>query len=360
VRGAASVMKQAMQKLNSLLLLLIAAGTLPCCAQVNSGSDAPNLETYFQRYIGLNADQIQDLRSGQPISKTLISRRPAEIFVFGAVYVNASPDAYIAFATNFDRLRDIPGYIAVGTFTSPPQLSDLNGFSFDSDDIEALKKCAPANCEIQMPGNAMQSFQSVIDWSAPNAAEQLNQLLRKTALERLIAYQRDGNDALGVYNDKEHPTNVQDQFRYILSYTTVLPERFPDFYRYLLSYPHDKPANAKDSFYWEKVKFGLKPTLRVIHTVTMATDTPNGRGYVIAEKQLYASHYFQTALDLTFCIPEPLDGKRGFYLIKIMGSEQAGLTGLKGSVVRKVAVGRSASTLQKSLALIKKALEQGS
>jgi hypothetical protein len=24
--------------------------------------------------------------------------------------------------------------------------------------------------------------------------------------------------------------------------------------------------------------------------------------YAIAEKQLYASHYFQTALDLTFCI----------------------------------------------------------
>jgi hypothetical protein len=40
------------------------------------------------------------------------------------------------------------------------------------------------------------------------------------------------------------------------------------------------------------------------------------------------------------------------------GSEQAGPTGFKGSIVRKVAVDRSASSLQKSLATIKDTLER--
>jgi hypothetical protein len=40
-----------------------------------------------------------------------------------------------------------------------------------------------------------------------------------------------------------------------------------------------------------------------------------------------------------------------------MGSEQAGLTGFKGSIVRKVAVDRSASSLQKLMTAIKTALE---
>ena len=40
-----------------------------------------------------------------------------------------------------------------------------------------------------------------------------------------------------------------------------------------------------------------------------------------------------------------------------MGSEQAGFTGFKGSIVRKVAVDRSAASLQKSLAAIKNTLE---
>jgi hypothetical protein len=62
---------------------------------------------------------------------------------------------------------------------------------------------------------------------------------------------------------------------------------------------------------------------------------------------------------LTFCIPETADsGHPAFYLIMAMGSEQAGLTGFKGSIVRKVAVDRSASSLQKSLVAIKSALEQ--
>ena len=42
----------------------------------------------------------------------------------------------------------------------------------------------------------------------------------------------------------------------------------------------------------------------------------------------------------------------------LMGSEQAGLTGFKGSIVRKSAVGRSVSNLQKSLTTIKNALEK--
>jgi len=39
----------------------------------------------------------------------------------------------------------------------------------------------------------------------------------------------------------------------------------------------------------------------------------------------------------------------GFYVLMAMGSEQAGLTGVKGSIVRKAAVGRSVSNLQKGM-----------
>ena len=41
-----------------------------------------------------------------------------------------------------------------------------------------------------------------------------------------------------------------------------------------------------------------------------------------------------------------------------MGSEQAGLTGLKGSIVRKAAVSSSLSNLQKALTAIRNTLEQ--
>ncbi len=144
----------------------------------------------------------------------------------------------------------------------------------------------------------------------------------------------------------------------MLSYDKALPGYLPDFYRYLLDYPKGKPENVEDTFYWARVKFGLKPTLRVVQVVTMHGKPADRIAYVIAEKQLYASHYFETALDLSYCIRDDDDPKQsGFYLITTMGSEQAGLTGVKGSIVRKAAMGRSVSSLQDALTTIRNTLE---
>jgi hypothetical protein len=188
--------------------------------------------------------------------------------------------------------------------------------------------------------------------------DQVNQLLQKGILQGLIAYQREGNAALGAYNDKPDPTEVSKQFAYMLSYDKALPAYLPDFYHYLLAYPQAKPANVENSFYWAKVKFGLKPTLRVVHVLTMHGGPADPVAYAIAEKQLYSSHYFETALDLNFCVHDTADPKHpGFYLIMVMGSEQAGLTGAKGAIVRKAAVGRSVSNFQNALKTIRSALE---
>jgi hypothetical protein len=170
----------------------------------------------------------------------------------------------------------------------------------------------------------------------PEVSEQVNQDLQKTALQRLLDYQQQGNEALGAYNDKRDPTEVPQQF----------------------AYPRAKSSNVEDTFYWARVKFGLKPTLRILRMVTLRGNPTDPVAFAIAQKQLYASHYFETALDLSFCVRGSDDSKQpGFYLIMAMGSEQAGLTGVKGSIVRKTAVGRSVSNLQNALTNIKTTLE---
>jgi len=338
---------------SAALLFFMAAAASPGAPQSNT-----DLQSFFRQDIGLTQDQIAAIRSGQAIAKNMPSRTPAEVFLFGAVYIHAAPESYLRFARDFDRLRRLPDYLALGVFSNPPQLSDLKDFSFDDDDIQALQNCKPGHCLLQMPASSIEAFHKSIDWSAPDVKEQVNRLLQKTALQRLLAYDREGNQALGTYNDKNDPTEVSEQFAYMLSYSKALPQHLPDFYHYLLAYPSGRPANVEDTFYWARVKFGLKPTLRVVQVVTMIGNPTDQVTYAIAEKQLYASHYFETALDLSFCIRGSDDPKQpGFYLIMAMGSEQTGLTGVKGSIVRKVAVGRSVSNLQGALMTIRKALE---
>ncbi len=337
----------------AIFLAMITGAVTPGWSQTEA-----EVQAYFRDRIGLNQEQIAAIRNGQPVVKKMPSRVPAEIFVFGAVYVQAQPENYPKFAFNFERMRKIPGYLGIAEFSDPPQLSELMGFTFDAEDIKALKDCKPGDCDIQMPASSIEDVQRTMPWSAPNLAELVNQRLQKAALEGLLAYQSQGNEVLGVYNDKKNPTVVPEQFRYMLSYVKTLPMYLPEFHQYLLAYPKGKPANASDTFYWSKVKFGLKPTLRLVQVVTLRGNAASQPAYAIAEKQLYSSHYFQTALDLTFCIRGSQDAKQpGFYLIKVMGSEQHGLTGLKGSIVRKVAVDRSASSLEKALGTIRAALE---
>jgi hypothetical protein len=351
-RGRTGIHKHRSATAAASFMILILAAVVPASAQ-----DAKLLK-FFEESVALTPDQIAAIRSGQPVAKTLPSRTPAEVFLLGAVYIHATPESYLKFAQDFDRLRKLPNYLALGVFSNPPQASDLKNFSFDDDDIKALKNCKPGDCLIQMPTSSIEALQSSIDWSAPDVSEQVNRHLQKTALQRLLEYQQQGNQTLGVYNDKHDPTEVPQQFAYMLSYSKALPENLPDFYQYLLDYPRARTSNVEDAFYWARVKFGLKPTLRIVQMVTLHGNPSDPVAYAIAQKQLYASHYFETALDLSFCV-RGSDGSKhpGFYLIMAMGSEQAGLTGVKGSIVRKTAVGRSVSNLKNALTDIKTTLE---
>jgi len=99
----------------------------------------------------------------------------------------------------------------------------------------------------------------------------------------------------------------------------------------------------------------------MLQQITYRGGSPENPAYAVALKQLYASHYFQTALDLTVCIRDASrPNEHGFYLITAKASQQAGLTGLKGSIVRKVAVSKTRSSLEDTLMAIKQKMETGS
>jgi hypothetical protein len=343
-------------KLNFTVLLLTFLVVLAASSQ--GTDDTPEPHRFFREYVGLNDDQIATIRKGKALARVLESRTPDEVFVFGAVYVESTPEEYLKLASNIDSLRKLPNYLAIQEFSSPPQISDLDGFTLSEQDVQELKKCKPGHCEVQLPSEAMEAFQQSVNWSSPDAADQVNRLAKKMTIEAITRYQQGGNEALGTYRDKAHPSIVTDIFRSLLSRSKALPVYLPELNSYLLDYPNAPSEHIQSKFYWEKVNFGLKPTLRAVQAIVYRDGGTAGPAYAIAVKQLYASHYFETALDLTFCVPATKNRARsGFYLITVKGSQQAGLTGLKGGFVRKVAVDKTRSSLERALATIKQRLE---
>lgn len=335
--------------------LWILVGLLALSAVKTTQGQSAEPFKFFREYVGLNDGQISSIRKGKAIAKIVESPTPDEVFVFGAVYVQSTPDKYLKLASDIDSLRKLPSYLSIQKFSNPPQLSDLEGFTLEAEDIKQLKNCEPGKCEVQLPSEAMDAFNQSVDWSAPDVTNRVNRLAQKMALDALSKYIQGGNTALGTYRDKRHPAVVAETFQSLLSRSKALPVYLPQLERYLLDYPNANSDTIQSEFYWEKVNFGLKPTLRIVQAISYRGEGAANPAYAIAVKQLYASHYFETALDLTVCVQDP--ERSGIYLITLKGSQQAGLTGLKGGIVRKVAVDKTRSSLERALEAIKQKLE---
>jgi len=348
-------MRRRIPSLVLLALFLFPLSRVGIRATDNSAEPA----RFFREFVSLNDDQIRQIREGKAVAKILDAPTADQVFVFGSVYINSTPERYLKFASDIDALRKLPSYLELRKFSVPPQLADLVGFTLNDEDFKQLKNCKAGHCEVQLPTEAMEKFQRSVNWSAPDAADQADHLAQQMALQALLNYQQGGNAALGTYRDKNHPTVVADTFAALLNRSKALPVYLPALREYLLNYPKAESGGIKSEFYWEKVNFGLKPTLRMVQAIIYQGKSSKEPAYAVAVKQLYASHYFESALDLSVCVKDTEHpNQAGFYLITLKGSQQAGLTGLKGSIVRKVAVDKTRSSLERALEAIKQKLEK--
>ena len=126
-----------MRRIHCYITLAVLLLVLP--AVIEAGTpDEPY--KFFREFAGLSEEQIAAIRSGKAVAKVTESRTPDEVFVFGAVYVEATPESYLKLASDIDALRKLPSYLAIQSFSDPPQLSDLEGFNLEQQDIKELKK----------------------------------------------------------------------------------------------------------------------------------------------------------------------------------------------------------------------------
>ena len=307
--------------------------------------------------LGLTPQQVAAVDAGRPVAKVLSWGERSEVYVFGAVHITGSPATYLKSARDIKRLAGAEGYLGIGEFPATPIATDLSGLVLEPDDIKALKDCKEGDCDVQLPSASIQAFRESVRWDQPDAADQVNRLAREMVTNLIREYRKGGNATLGDYRDKKHPSRVSEQFEKMVGRATALPGVMPELKQYLLRYPEANLPGADSFMYWERVDFGMKPTVRVNHAVIYNVKAQGLDVGVVAIKQLYASHYFHTALDLSVSVAgASVPG--GFYLLTLKGSEQDGLTGVKGSILRQVVVDKTRESLERALASIKRTIEQ--
>ena len=319
------------------------------------------VETLLEETMGLSAADLRALNTGSAVVKSLDTPIREELAHVGAVFIDAPPDLVV------ERFRDIvafengPGVPHIGRFGTPARLEDLDSLTLPATDISALPKCRPGDCDVKLSAAAMRQFRDNVDWSSPHAVQQANGVSREMILELVRAYQAEGNQALGHYEDDDEPLAVAEHFQALLANTDQLPAHVPDLLTYLADYPRGRPAGVEDFFYWSVVDFGLKLTVRVSHVMIypLAAGQPSGITYAIAIKQLWASHYFHTTLELRFLVADDRHSTRTTTsLISLTRSRSDGMTGFKGLFLRPIIGGRSRDAVRRYLEHVKHQVER--
>ncbi len=343
------------------LLCLGMATALPIAGTSLAAQAGPAADRRLERTLGFSDADLRALDAGAAVIRSLDTPVREELAHVGVVYIDAPVERFIERFHDIERFESGPGIPTIGRFSTPPLLEDLASLTLPATDVTALRACRPGACAVKLSAAAMRRFRHAVDWSSPYAAREADAEAREMLLDLVHAYQADGNPALGSYDDGHDPLLVAEQFRALLASGDPLPGSVPALLAYLDDYPRGRPAGAEDFFYWTVVDFGLKPTIRVSHVTIypLAPSPPSAVAYAIAIKQLYASHYFHTTLELRFLVDEGRrSGRRGTSLISITRSRSDGMTGFKGLFRRPIISRRSREAVRGYLEHVKRQVER--
>ena len=156
---------------------------------------------------------------------------------------------------------------------------------------------------------------------------QLKQLL----LRRYQAYLAKGLLGIAPYARSNGPFDASEELRRASKEVRVLQKVSPEFQQLLITYPQGRPQGLEESFYWLRYDREGRPIYTLRHRLAMAV----GEAFVVADREFYVTHTYNTSQALAGFVPVP-EGTVVFYR-NCVSTDQ--VTGLASSA--KKGIGRT-------------------
>jgi hypothetical protein len=345
------------RRLSTPLLAPLVTVMLAASAAAQRPTVSPGEPAHFlSKYIGLSTDEIEQAKRGEVVTKVLDAPDRDEVALFGIVAVNSPREEVVKRVRDLASFLRSPGRTALGMFSTPAVATDVTAFAVDQGDFDAIKACKPADCDVKMPAKNIDQFGKGIDWSAPSARAQVENMVRRESAVYVNNYRRGGTAAMVAYGDQKESRSAADIFKGLLAESPYLFDYVPAFHKYLETYPSGSLPGVTDAIYWASDKMGsMRPILSINHISIYSP--PNSPQTLVSAKQLYASHYFLGAFTLTTILdrPDAPNGNGVYYMVvQRMRFDHlpGGLLNIRGRVI-----GRTHDALKAELAQRKASLE---
>ncbi len=316
------------------------------------------LASMLVKQIKLTDAEMAGLSQGRVLARMLKSKDKREVTGLGMIRINISQEEFLKRYRDIATFKQGPEVLQIGKFGNPAKIQDVQGLTLDPGDIEDLKSCKPGSCDLKLSTDMIDKLKASA-LSGADAHEKSNTALRELLVAYVNDYVQRGDAALITYNDDKHPFSVADDFKSLLGDASLLQEYAPELARYVLGYPKTELPGTESFIYWSKEKFGLKPVISITQVVIYQRDVGNRQELLVATKQLFADHYFDSSLGMAILTQEPADSKLpGNYLVYVNQTRADAIKGFLTGLRRSIVESKSLTTLKTSLKITKERLEK--
>jgi hypothetical protein len=302
---------------------------------------AQSAPSALQRLTMLDTKEVSAIERGEAIAVTIDAADKTEVATLGVVRLEVPRAFYV------ERVSPLAGFLVAtaksqsGSFSEPARLADVAALSLDPADAKALEKCQPLKCDVKLPASEMEHFRSVLA-GRHDPLPVADSLMREWLVADVNAYRGDSAEQTVVYDDTKRPVRSSEVFRALLA-EPMPPGIETEPFVSMLAPRSARPASVTSRISWEMDRMpGLKPTLEVAER-SMIASSPHSDQSWMSTKLLYASHYFESAVEyLTVADAAPSDGQgAASYLIVLRRQKfddlpSGGLFNIRGKAVKKL------------------------
>ena len=339
----------------SVAFLVLLASTVPAWMQTNSKQP----HSFLQEHFDFSNQDLAAIDRGKIVTKLPKTSDNREVAVLGVARLNVSKEFFVEKFIDIESFKKSEMVLQVRKLSSPPRLEDMTELNLEREHLNALKECKVGACKVKVPTQWIERFLKV-KWSAPDHKERATVLTRQFLLDYVRSYLKEGNAALIEYSDQPYAQRLADEVRSFLDQSPYLVQTAPGFKEYLAEFPRMQMPGTDNFIYWSKEKVGaLKPVLSFTHVAIHRGVSQSLTQTIIASKQIYANHYFEGSLALTWVVDAETDSeKTGCYLIYLNRSRMDALRGGLNWLKRYIARGQIREGMLKNLQLIRDRIER--
>ena len=284
------------------------------------------------------------LGQGETVVRLLPVNNKREVAVYGLVGLQVPAEVFLQSFRDSMTRKSNPAILEIGSFGKAPSIDDLRDLTFENKDLEDLKDCVVRECKLKLSAAMIERLRRQVDWGAPDYSVQATQLLKLMLVDYVRDYLARGDAALIEYSDKSKEVRMVDE-QQDLAASSYLGSIFPELAHYLKRYSKSEESPVEDAIVWSKIKFGLKPVIAINHIRVFKRAAGTGPQILVASKQIYANHYFDSSLALTAFV-EVSGATPQSYLIYENRSRADGLEGMFSKIKRGIVEDKAVKSLK--------------